>query len=206
MDLNIALLPDPVTNEALINLNRTISQNIPNRLELNAKDALPHLTLYLARFPDQFLLEVRSRVKAISDRYAPLGIQTLGWRVSKTGSVMLTCVGPTEMQLLHQEVTRDVGTLHRGIASVWRYAVNEFSKDESRLLRTIGFPYGLERWEPHFTVAKTDPLRSSEAKILLDGFRVDCICEKIAVCCTDQNGLVTRVLEAFTLKGKELQS
>ena len=114
---------------------------------------------------------------------------------------MINCVGPTEMQLLHQEVLRAVGTLHRGIASVWKSTPNEFSGDASRLLITFGFPYGLERWEPHFTVAKIDLLRSSEVKMLLDEFRVDFISEKMAVCCTDENGLVTQVLAEFALQG-----
>jgi len=105
------------------------------------------------------------------------------------------------MQLLHQEVLRDVGTLHRGIASVWKSTLNEFSGDESRLLRTIGFPYGLERWVPHFTVAKIDPLRSSEVKMLLDEFRINSNSGRMAVCCSDENGLVTQVLEEFALQG-----
>jgi hypothetical protein len=37
--------------------------------------------------------------------------------------------------------------------------------------------------------------------MLLDEFRVDFISEKMAVCCTDENGLVTQVLAEFALQG-----
>jgi 2'-5' RNA ligase len=202
MDFNIALLPDEPTCLALVNLSRTIASRITTQITLNGNDVVPHLTIYLAHFPAHNVHEVRNVLKDVCEKFPPIPVQLKGWTMSTSGSVMLNCESPRELRSLHEEITLLTNKLREGgIADAWKMGEGKFTRKEARLLEKIGFPYGLELWNPHFTVAKINPRNGAEIKEILNHFQAAFIGRKIALGSSDREGVVTQILQEFTLSG-----
>ena len=113
---------------------------------------------------------------------------------------MVECEGTHELRSLHQQIIRTASDLQEGIADVWAGGNEQLTPDEFRLLNEIGYPYGLELWQPHFTVAKINPLESFKIDDALKEFHAEFLGTRVGLCCSDQRGVVSGVLEAFNLQ------
>lgn len=201
MDHNIALLPDSGTSKCLINLSGVISEKIGSQLRLGCNTTLPHLTLYLTRFPNRNIEEVGECLKTLSLALAPLKARIKGWTMSQSGSVMLNCLRSRDLDSLHRQVIDRTNILREGIfADVWRKHINELTPQQSDLLETVGFPYALGLWVPHFTIGKIDPCRIAGIEPILNVFEHEFFASEMGLYSADERGAIVSRIRSFELR------
>lgn len=200
MDHNIALLPESRASRFLVNLSRVIDEKVGSQVRLGFNTILPHLTLYLTRFPNRNIEEVDECLNTISLAFAPLKVRIKGWTMSKSGSIMLNCRRSKKLDLLHRQVIARTNVLREGIlADVWRNHITELTAQQSRLLETVGFPYALELWAPHFTISKIDPRRIGRIEPILNVFEEEFYASEIGLYSSDDRGAVVQRIRSFEL-------
>jgi len=125
----------------------------------------PHLTLYVAPFPDHDRLR-----QAFSD-FAPavpaVDVSIQGWHVFAadplTGKQTLVCQLATgalsELRQIQLSAIRAVASLRDQIAVRGRYSDSwhALTSAERENVESYGFPFVGEGWHPHISIASIDP-------------------------------------------------
>lgn len=201
MDYNISILPSQKTEQRLIELSSKIHQSFDSQIRLNTEDSLPHLTLYLAGFPITTTHEIYTKLKAICSKYAPVKVQIKGWTISKGGLVMLNCIVSSKLKSLHREIITEINSLREGIvADTWMKGISDLNERQVYLLNMIGFPYALELWSPHFTIARVNPAYIGEVKPIIDEFEDEFIGQIVGLGYSGEGGIFTRLISTCSLK------
>jgi 2'-5' RNA ligase len=156
--LFVALAPDAALSDFLRAAKRRTRELVGPQLYL---DDPPHLTLFLAAFPDEGAAlgvwdELRRGLTAPSGRL-------IGWHVFAadplTGNETLVgAVAPEDKERLRGVQARvlDLVAPRRDeAATAARFAARlpQLSAEQRTSLQRCGFPYTGAGWEPHFTVA-----------------------------------------------------
>jgi len=121
----------------------------------------PHLTVYLAVFPDVESAAARWRGLATEGR--DLQVKLIGWHVFEsdalTGSNTLVCElaaeGKARLRSLQREVIDLLAPARDQRATRERLAPRHafLTAEQRTCAERYGFPYVGEGWEPHFTIA-----------------------------------------------------
>lgn len=156
-----ALMPDERTSARIQRFKDCTRELVGPQLYL---DDPPHTTVYLASFPIGFDAIAHLRAAVIP---APSPVRLHGWHSwvgdPLTGRNTLVCsLHPDDKQMLRLCQQHVVAALapHRDLAMTEaRFAgrADSLSAEQTHNIRTVGFPFLGDGWEPHITVASIAP-------------------------------------------------
>jgi hypothetical protein len=199
-DYVLELLPDPDSQRWLIDVSRRISEVARSKTLLDAKLALPHVSIYVAAFPvaaEASLIELARRRSAKLD---PITIQVNHVRISSDGLVMLEFNATKELSELHDEIITAANPLRTGaVSAVWAKHLGELNPQQVDLLNEIGYPYGRELWQPHFTVGKISPGVAAKVELALKDLSQQLRLNFLAVGTVGTDGRMTSELVRYLL-------
>ena len=198
MDYNIALLPPSGATDALVEFSANIAGAVVSEFSLGP-GALPHITVYLAGIPPHSLSTVIARAQEETLRYGASPVVVAGWTVIRD-LVMLKCAVSAQIELLHRDIVNRIAPLRdRQPAEIWQRGIDTMDQRQHSLLQQFGFPYGLELWKPHITIARCAPADLERIEKPLNAFRLEFVAEDIAVGTVGNAGTFTRALSSWRL-------
>ena len=201
MDYNVALLPTEDTKQKLVDLSAAIESRVGTQLRLREDSAVPHLTVYLAGFPTANQEAIAAQLKHIADRHRSAAGLAAGWTLTRRGLIMLSCDLDDDARSLHANVVAAMNPLRRGtVACIWERSRDDLDAAQSALLDTVGFPYALGLWRPHFTIAKIDPGLLDDLRPLLDAWADGFLCSEIGLGLVGEHGAVREVIVSYELQ------
>ena len=170
MDLNVALLTDPRTTLALCRLSDKLAAHLGSSLRLDPHWARPHLTLYMTGFPAEAMDAVRRRVQWLTTEQPRPLLTVTGWSVGPRGALLLEVDPTVELTSLHRAVVEALNPLRSTErAQIWEERRARFDADALERLESVGMPFALRAWKPHFTIGRIEPERADEVAGHLDG-------------------------------------
>jgi hypothetical protein len=200
-DFNIALLPDPGTEKAVIELSRQIAKTAPSKIVLDKDTTHAHITLYLAGFPAATQEEVPRNLQELGKREPAPAAAVHGGTITKDGLIMVGCEATDRLKQLHQEIVERLNPLRRGaIGHVWLNVIPTLTPSQSENLNAIGYPYGRDLWWPHFTVASISPDDILKVKPLVDRFNLQARFDRIGFGTSDDQGRFVKAISIVNLK------
>jgi len=156
-----ALMPDERTSAMIQHFKDRTRELVGPQLYL---DDPPHTTVYLASFPNGFDAIERLRTAVIP---APSPVRFHGWHSwvgdPLTGRNTLVCsLHPDDKPMLRVRQQHIAAALapHRDPATTEaRFACrfDSLTAEQRHNVRTVGFPFLGDGWEPHITVASIAP-------------------------------------------------
>lgn len=160
--LFLALKPDPDLWALLDGHKRRVRDIAGPQLYL---DDPPHLTVYLAHFPEG--TDALGLVKEIIDSEPPPRVRLVGWHTFEsdalTGLNTLVCaIHPNDKCALRHLQGRLVNALapaRDGPSTESRFGprLANLTPEQRSNIRAHGFPFLGDGWEPHFTIASIRP-------------------------------------------------
>ncbi len=200
-DFNIALLPDPGTEKAIIELSRQIAKTAPSKIVLDKGNTHAHVTLYLAGFPAEAREQIRRSLHELDGKELAPTAQVHGGTITKDGLIMVGCEATDQLKQLHHEIVERLNPLRHGaIGHVWLNVVPTLTPPQSENLNAIGYPYGRDLWWPHFTVASISPDDISKVKPLVDRFNLQARFDRIGFGTSDDQGRFVKAISVVNLK------
>jgi 2'-5' RNA ligase len=158
----LALIPDEAFANAVLSYKRRTRQRIGPQLYLSDP---PHLTLYLASFPNPVALGSAVQ-KAIRGLPAPTA-QICGWHVFRddplNGNHTLVCdTDPQhrrDLAICQEHICTAVSCLRDSPSTLARYVSSQrrLSEAAQANLTQWGFPFVGSIWHPHVTIASIRP-------------------------------------------------
>lgn len=160
----LALLPDERLRARVQGFKDRTRTRVGDQLYL---DDPPHLTVYLACFPQG--LRLAPLIAGIVAASPPPRVRLTGWHAFEndalTGRNTLTCqIHPDdkrELRAFQRRVVAAVAGLRHRPATDSRFAgrLQHLSAGQRECVAEYGFPFVGDGWEPHFTVASIDPAK-----------------------------------------------
>jgi 2'-5' RNA ligase len=163
--LFISLDPDATLAALVRRYKRRVRQLVGKQTFL---DHPPHITTFLAHFPDSAERAIVDVVASLAEALGPEEVRVVGWHVfaedALTGSHTLVLRFDDDTRARLQKLQgRTIGLLsdlRDRPATKQRYAARwtALSADQQRAVDELGFPYCGADWHPHLTIASIGPV------------------------------------------------
>jgi hypothetical protein len=194
-------MPDPKTEQDLIQLSHKVDREIGSTFTLNKTSALPHLTLYLAGFPPPNVPQILVRLSQFCSTHNEVCVQIKGWVITGDGLIMLKCVLTKELAALHEDVISKLNDLREHtVADVWLKSLPGLNKKQADILEQVGFPYALQLWSPHFSIAKINPYLTDKVEPIISEFNPSFVGRTVALGLSGEGGIYKSLLLSYKLR------
>jgi 2'-5' RNA ligase len=202
--LNIAFsLPKEVCDEA-VKVSQNIHQLSPALFILDNKTLFPHITIYLAEFPQKNFSKIIRAVSNVVMNQKPF---TLSFKSFKTeyGYINITLEKTETLRSIHENIVRNINTFREGhLREKYRASslfLNQFSDKERSYIIQYGFPYLMDLYRPHLTVSYFEDHKIAE-KISkkLSWENKTCTVDKISIYTVGEHGTCIGVVKEIPLQ------
>ena len=203
MDLNVALLTDPRTTLALCQLSEKLALHLGSSLRLDPHWARPHLTIYMTGYPADAVDAVKRRVEWMTAEQPRPLLTVTGWSMGPHGALLLDVEPTVALTSLHRAVAEALNPLRSTErAQIWDERRARFDADALDRLESVGMPFSLSAWKPHFTIGRIDPARAGEVAGHLDGITFCGRSPAMGLGGVGPHGTFRELIESFPFAGK----
>ncbi|MEK6756422.1 MAG: 2'-5' RNA ligase family protein [Bacteroidota bacterium] len=188
--VDIVLLPSEEMMDKAIEANRELLKQCTDKITLNKKDCLPHISLAMGCIEETDIANIEKTLRAVARNHPPGPLSVVGIRIETNAArrkVSVFEVGKTEpLQSLHEAVMRE-------LAPYFSYHVtadmvlSERVADELTLCWIRDYPEksSFENFFPHITVGYgqitglPSPIKFRAAQLALCHLGNHCTCRKV---------------------------
>lgn len=188
--VDIVLLPSEEMMDKAIEANRELLKQCTDKITLNKKDCLPHISLAMGCIEETDIANVEKTLRAVARNHPPGPLRVVGIRIETDAArrkVSMFEVSKTErLQSLHEAVMRELAPYfsYRVTADM---VLSEPAADESTLRWIRDYPEksSSESFFPHITVGygqitgSPSPIEFRAAQLALCHLGNHCTCRKI---------------------------
>src|SRR3989344_2670574 len=115
VDRNIVItFGNHLTNE-FIKLSQKINNMIPSKILLNEIDEIPHLTLYMAKYPKKNIAKVLNKLNKILSSIKCFELIFNSKSCQSSGTVFIEAVVTNELYKLHEDLVNILNPLREGL-------------------------------------------------------------------------------------------
>jgi len=199
MRLRIAILIEGRPKQKLIALSKRLDEQSKSRIILG-NEALPHITLYNASFPNGAVKKIRSEMEDIIAKLPPFSISITKEVDVKDGYMALNVRDSGVLYNLHKEMLKRLSPLRDKNVKI----NPAIPKTRRELIKRYGTSNAGKAYNPHITIGLIDPVEMSKGKKALAKtpkliYRV----KEIALCKSPQSHISVRgVIARFNLADK----
>jgi hypothetical protein len=157
-----ALIPEPSWHERILGLKQTVRVVAGHQRYL---DDPPHLTVFLAIFPD--LDAIVPHLNRCCDSLPPVTAEIEGWHVFRNdpltnGHTVVCSIASTSQDMLRRlqkQVITAIAPLRDPVASRSRYTASwqQLSPVRQNSVSLHGFPFTGDDWQPHVSICSVAP-------------------------------------------------
>ncbi len=203
-DLRVVLLPDEKLQQDAISLAETLTRD--NQLfHIDGVKYLPHLTVYMASYPEKNIKAVYETIRNISQQLSnaslDYGTFYTGW-----GYVGIGFKREAKLLSINEAIVKSLSPLREGHLRekyTSEIAANKFTPRQLEYIKTFGNEYVFDEYEPHLSLCRYSNVEGAK-KITSDLNKSSAFSSgtvtKIAIAESGPNGTCTSILEEFPLK------
>ncbi|EAQ77024.1 2'-5' RNA ligase family protein [Blastopirellula marina] len=158
----VSIDPSPIWAVKLRAYKDDVRQLIGDQTYL---DDPPHMTAYLARFPEG--VEIDETIAEVAGQFAPLETELAGWHVleadpwtgDRTLTIRVSQASQQALRDLQSKIAAAICEQRDREATLQHYAavLENFTPLQRESIERSGFPYAGEDWNPQFTIASIRP-------------------------------------------------
>ncbi len=160
-DLNVVILPDEETRQALISLSQELSKKVDSHFILNEAEFRPHLSLFPNQFPTRNRQGIENALKALGESSESLNIQLTGYS-QISGYIFIDAVKTADLINLHSDAVSVLNPLREGHMPALVSHLKGLNDSQRDNVETYGNPIVLSTWEPHVTLTHIDDLERAK--------------------------------------------
>ncbi len=203
VDRNVVILFDKQLTNEFIKLSQKISSKVPSKINLNASDEIPHLTLYLSRYPKRNVPKVIDAIFKVALSTKPFRLKLTQKSCHSSGTIFIDAEISPELFTLHEKLVDELNTFREGL----------YNDDEMKLpgrtkkIRKNLIEYGMwavkQDYVPHVSVGRVgDPEKECNPALETLPNRVDyqTTVSQIAFVESGHDGTCKRILQNFSLE------
>ncbi len=180
-DHNIALLLDKNSEESVIDLSERFSKEFNSTLKLDRRGVLPHLSLYLTSFSQEAVSFIRQNLLILTEKDGAVRTASCDVKPNNRGLIMLGVQKTKKLCNLHNQILLEFKNLREERSDTWHKGDRKYTKKEQLYLDLYGYPYALDLWKPHITIAKVPRDRVKQAISTLEASQLDLIFSRIVI-------------------------
>ena len=203
VDRNVVItFNDSLTSE-LINLSQKISEIVPSRIVLNRENQIPHLTLYMTKYPQKNIEAVIEKIAMIANETKPFNMVFNKKTCHSTGTIFIDPQISNSLFSLHTKLVDSLNPLREGLYN--EDELNLPGRDEKAKSSLINFGMWAvkEDFIPHVSVGRVaDP--DNEGPIALSALpekiNFETFVDSISFVERGLNGTCKKILETFKLQ------
>ena len=188
--VDVVLIPSQEMMEKVIEANRELLKQYPNKIILNKDNCLPHISLAMGCIDQKYIVDIETILKKISKEYniGPLRIIGIHIETNSAGqNVSVLQIERTELlQSLHEQVMQKLSVFfsHEVTADM---IIGDEKVSESTLLWIKNYPEksSYESFFPHITLGygqietASFPTTFNVSKLALCHLGNHCTCRKV---------------------------
>lgn len=199
MELDIVILPKRDLRRRLGLKILNAAKGVSSRFLVDGKKLQHHMSLYHIKISTKKLDELISRVGAIAEQETKFRIKSKVFAIHAGGVMSLDFERSRGWEKLQSRLVRACAALRNGVVA-WPYERRP-DKKEAGLRRKYGSSFLYPLMKPHFTMGRLAEGESGQ-KILqtMRRVKVTFIADTLAVCKTNNDHQVIRILKTFKLK------
>lgn len=199
---NVLTFPNEEVAEQAIGLSKFLAGRFQTAFVLDKALLLPHLTLYLAQYPLNGLVDIQNLTEQVAAKTKPLDVYLRGYSVV-SGFVFWDAEKSPELDRLHYEA---LDVLHPLRARIESYIhLSGLTQGQEQALARYGNVSAGPEYIPHITLTRmVSEKQGAEAVKALPSrkalFRID----DITLAVGGPNGTCSEIIKKFPLKGRSL--
>jgi len=203
IDRNIVVLFDKKLTNQFIKLSENISSVIHSKINLNLNDEIPHLTLYMTKYPAKNNNKVLEKLKEISSHIKPFKIFFNSKSLHSTGTVFIDTLFNNNLYMLHSNLVDTLNPLREGLYNKDELNLPSLTNEKKQSLINYGMWAVKKNYTPHVSVGRID-IKESVKKVLdllPNVINYKTIINKIAYVERGHDGTCKKILKTFKLSG-----
>jgi 2'-5' RNA ligase len=188
--VDVVLLPNEAMTDKAIEANAELVEKFGAKIVLNKKDCLPHISLAMGCVEEKDIDSVEIILRSIAEKHSPGELTVSGVRTtvnSRGESFSVFEVEKTEeLQLLHQEVTEELGPyLSYDVRSDMIYGDEEVSETALLWIANYREKASFDKFFPHITIGYGEvdnfslPIKFTASSLALCHLGNHCTCRKV---------------------------
>lgn len=204
VDRNVVITFNDSLSEEFIKLSSKIVQAVSSSIILNKDNQIPHMTLYMTKYPERNVESVIELITKIAKEVKPFNIIFEQIYCHTTGTIFIDPRPNKDLTSLHSLLVDQLNPLREGL----------YNKDELSLpgrgieAKTSLEQYGMwpvkENYKPHVSVGRVaDPEKEGPIALsaLPSKINIETLVDSISFVERGPNGTCKKILETFKLQG-----
>jgi len=151
--LNIVITPPKKIGDKLIELSQSIDKEVETEFTLNYKNALPHLTLYQAKYPQTNLELIKQTLKEVASNLAKLEV-ILDSFSTPLGYVYLDARKTDDLFQFHKQIVDKLNPLREGLMFTEHLSLPGITPTQRDSVYKYGHLLVMNEFWPHVTLSK----------------------------------------------------
>lgn len=154
--VDVVLLPDEAMTKRVIEINRQLETSGPDRIALNPKDYLPHISLAMGCIDESDVESIRTRLETIAHAVPVKTLQAVGVTGCVNSRGGITCLLDIEktpaLQQLHEQVMDQMKPFFRYDVDATMLHDDAVAPSTLEWIRTFAQKAAYEHYDPHITL------------------------------------------------------
>lgn len=187
--LNVCMLPTQSVKQQCIAISQSINEELV-RFKLGA-ELFPHATLYMARFPEESVIEVAQAVQSAAGGFSPTFLKHSGYYLTEGNYLEVSYQRTPELLALHSAV---IDSLKQFRVSPGQPLIESYygpyNKAQQRNVEETGYDLAYDLYRPHITLTRYKENCVPDEFSALPAAKLSFTLPKIALYKADENGAV----------------
>lgn len=196
--LNVCMLPvDEVAKQCI-----AISQSFDDTLvRFKLGDGLfPHATLYMARFPEDAISEVRTALEAAATKLSPVFLKHSGYYLTEGDYVEASYQRTPELLAFHGSIIKALKDLRADPGNPPRESYyGPYSEKQQKNAQETGYDLAYDLYRPHITLTRYKEGVVPETFPALPAAKLSFTLPKIALYKADENGAIYEEITTLSI-------
>lgn len=202
---NIVILFDETLTQKFIKLSKNVNAHIPSKIVLNNTDQIPHLTLYMTKYPERNIQKVVEKISRIAQTTKPFQMKLIGKSCHASGTLFIDAEMSVNLYRLHEKLVDRLNPLREGLFNEEELTVQGMTEKNKKMLIEYSMWAVKNDYLPHISVARVyNPAKDREnvLKLLPETIQYQTTVQNIAFVVRGPNGTCNKILQKFELMGK----
>lgn len=200
IERNVVLLPEGGSKATFMRWSQLIADQYPTYFTLNPSNKLPHLSVYIGRYPARNEPLILDRVGEIVREQHLVVVSFPGQFSVYNGFIFYDAAVAENPDLtaLHQRLVTALNPLREGLIPDVIKTLKNLPTSQQQALKKYGTPSALETYFPHITITRLiNESQAEEAIKLLPNEPMTISFNSLSYTLFTEHGTCPRVLESF---------
>lgn len=203
IDRNVVILFNDSLRANFIKLSQGISKKIPSKIKLNTANEIPHITLYMSKYPEKNEELIIDKIAEIANKTKPFKIRLNQKSCHSTGTIFIDAEMSNELYSLHEKLVDSLNPLREGLFNEDTLSLPGLTEETKESLRKFGMWAVKKAYVPHISVGRIHDTKDCQVALnaLPDKIDYEELVESIAFAEIGHDGTCKKIFNTFKLRG-----